>query len=167
MEAANDLGIDLIEHLPYLRSLAARLCGRSDEAADLVQEVVERGLRWAPRLPERKNLRSWLKRVLCNLFIDGWRRRSRDCSERVFDLDALPANDDQGPPPRWAHIDDAAFRLAVDALAPEFRVVYRLHAEGHDYDTIASRLRLPKATVGTRLHRARKKLRVLLEKVSA
>ena len=41
--------------------------------------------------------------------------------------------------------------------------MYQLHAlEGRSYNEIADRLRIPKATVGTRLIRARRKLRDLL-----
>jgi RNA polymerase sigma-70 factor, ECF subfamily len=41
--------------------------------------------------------------------------------------------------------------------------VYRLHAlEGRSYEEVSARLRIPKATVGTRLIRARRKLRDLL-----
>jgi RNA polymerase sigma-70 factor (ECF subfamily) len=155
---------DLVSHLPYLRSLALHLCGRPDEAADLVQEAMERGLRWARTLPEDSNLRAWLRRVLWNLFIDRWRRQSREALEVMADLDAIPANDDQPEPePSWAWIDEDKLRAAVDALESPFRAVYQLHIEGHDYRSISRRLGLRTATVGTRLHRARKKLRAALE----
>lgn len=159
-----DLESDLVSHLPYLRSLALHLCGRPDEAADLVQEAMERGLRWVRNLPQGSNLRAWLRRVLWNLFIDRWRRQSREALEAVADLEAIVANDDQTEPqPRWARIDDEKLEAAVASLPPAFRAVYQLHAQGHDYRTISRRLGLPAATVGTRLHRARKKLRAALE----
>ena len=159
---------DLVSHLPYLRSLALHLCGRPDEAADLVQETMERGLRWARSLPKGSNLRAWLRRVLWNLFIDRWRRQTREALEAVNDLDAIPANDDQPEPePAWAHVDDEKLRAAVDSLAAPFRIVYQMHAAGYDYRAISRRLGLPAATVGTRLHRARKKLRTVLQRRAA
>ncbi len=154
----------LLSHLPLLRGFALRLSGRPEEAEDLVQETLVRALRRA-RLQPSADLRPWLLRVLKNLFIDGWRRRGRDVTA-ACDFDALPANDDgesDGDSPRWARVDPAELGRAVESLAPAFREVYQLHAEGRDYDTIAARLGLRKATVGTRLHRARHKLRVLLE----
>lgn len=43
-----------------------------------------------------------------------------------------------------------------------------MHAvEGQDYAQVATRLGIPKATVGTRLHEARKKLREILEATMA
>jgi DNA-directed RNA polymerase specialized sigma24 family protein len=48
-------------------------------------------------------------------------------------------------------------------LEPEFRQVFTLHAfERRSYKDIAAALDIPQNTVGTRLLRARKKLRVLL-----
>jgi len=52
---------------------------------------------------------------------------------------------------------------SVPRLPEDFREVYRLHAlEGRYYEEISAQLRIPKATVGTRLIRARRKLRDLL-----
>ena len=155
---------DLVAHLPWLRSLALHLCGRPDDAADLVQDTVERGLRWT--LPAGSNVRGWLRRVLWNLFIDGYRRQGRE--EPGADIEAIPAGDD--PPEaqaRWRTVDDESLRRAVDALETPFRGVYKLHAEGHDYRAISRQLGVPAATVGTRLHRARKKLRAALQRWAA
>ena len=58
------------------------------------------------------------------------------------------------------------FRAAVSSLGGDFRLIYQLHAfEGQSYDQIASGLAIPKATVGTRLLRARKKLKALLSSI--
>ena len=52
---------------------------------------------------------------------------------------------------------------AVARLPEEFRSVYQMHAiDGRSYSEIALKLALPKNTVGTRLIRARRKLRDLL-----
>src|SRR3954464_6016418 len=160
---AQSLERDIISLLPWLRALAMQLCGRPDEAADLVQEAVERGLRGARAQPPA-NLRAWLGRVLWNRFIDRWRRQVREGSEPLYDVDRIPATDDQPEPkPRWTTIGDDELRAAVAALESPFRAVYQLHAQGHDYRTISRRLGLPPPPVGTRLFRARKKLRAALE----
>jgi RNA polymerase sigma-70 factor (ECF subfamily) len=55
-------------------------------------------------------------------------------------------------------------RDATDELGPVYREVYVLHTFEHrSYDDIARELGIPRVTVGTRLHRARKKLREVLE----
>ena len=59
-------------------------------------------------------------------------------------------------------LDSGDLEGAVAKLDPEFRDIYRLHAlEGRSYAEIAAQLDLPQNTVGTRLLRARKKLREL------
>ena len=51
----------------------------------------------------------------------------------------------------------------MERLEPEFREVFVLHAfERRSYRDIAAALGIPQNTVGTRLLRARRKLRVLL-----
>jgi RNA polymerase sigma-70 factor (ECF subfamily) len=146
--------------LPQLRSFALRLCGRPDDAEDLVQETLLRALdRGRMAAPE---LKPWLMRVLKNLFVDQWRRRRMRDAADVTCAFPPPANDTPLETPKWATVDSTQLGRAVDALAPEFRSVYRLHAQGQDYDAIAAQLGLRKATVGTRLFRARRKLRKLL-----
>lgn len=163
MTAPPAIEADLVRHLPWLRSLALHLCTRPDDAADLVQETLERGLRWSRALPGDSNVKGWLRRVLWNLFIDRYRRQSRE--EPVADLDGVPADDaPPEPEPQWARVDDQSLRQAVDRLETPFRAVYKLHVEGHDYRTISRQLGVPPATVGTRLHRARKKLRAALQR---
>jgi RNA polymerase sigma-70 factor, ECF subfamily len=150
---------DLASLFPQLRAFALRLCGRPDDAEDLVQETLLRALdRGLTATPE---LKPWLMRVLRNLFVDQWRRRRLHDETDVACI-SEPANDDEGEAPRWAAVDDAQLGRAVESLATPFRAVYRLHAAGNDYDAIAAQLGLRKATVGTRLHRARRKLRTLL-----
>ncbi len=60
-----------------------------------------------------------------------------------------------------ATIEDV--RAALDQLDPTFAQVYKLHTfDRLSYEEIASRLRIERVTVGTRLNRARKKLRDVL-----
>ena len=64
------------DHGQFIYTVAYRLCGRHDEAEDLVQRAlvrVERGLeRYEPG-----NLRGWLSRITTNVFLDETRRKKR------------------------------------------------------------------------------------------
>lgn len=144
---------------PVLLSIALALCKRPEDAFDLVQDSLERGLRAGP--PPTSNLRGWLVAILQNRFIDLWRRRGHTgTADRLEELPAAPPVEE----PAWACFDRERLRAAVDLLPSEFREVYSLHAlEGRSYAEIAGELRIPKATVGTRLYRARRRLRELLE----
>lgn len=153
----------LREHQGALRGLAMRLAGNAADAEDLVQDALERGLRRAHELPADANVRAWLVTILHNLFIDQCRRRRRRPRATPAEIvEAVPAPEPT-PEPSWASLSGADLRAAVARLEPEFRAVYELHAlRRRSYDEIAAELGIAKATVGTRLYRARHKLRALL-----
>lgn len=154
------------EHGPALLSIAYRLCGNRSDALDLVQDTFERGLRSFSRFEPGTNSRAWLATILGNLFIDRCRARVRQ--ERVGGA-AVPIDEElvAEPPaeeaPAWGAITVDQVREALASLGEGFRVVYELHSlEGYSYNEIAERLGIPRATVGTRLNRARRRLRELL-----
>ncbi|HWN66258.1 MAG TPA: sigma-70 region 4 domain-containing protein, partial [Haliangium sp.] len=65
--------------------------------------------------------------------------------------------------PEWASISHDQVAAALSQLEEPFRRVYELHCLSHaSYDQIAVLLGIPRNTVGTRLMRARRKVRALL-----
>lgn len=150
------------EHDALLRGLARRLCsGNSADADDLVHDTYERALRAWGRYVDSGNLRSWLCAILHNLFLDRCRKDKR--APRSEHLDHVEvAQVEPAPPPRWAQVSIDAVAEALSALGPEFRRVYELHAQGRSYDEIAAELNIARATVGTRLVRARRRLKETL-----
>jgi RNA polymerase sigma-70 factor (ECF subfamily) len=152
------------DHLSALQGLALKLCGHPADARDLVQDTFERALRNLHTLDAGANERAWLFTILHNLFIDQCRKKSRRPPREDIDDPAVQvASPEPEPPPAWTAIGPEELRRAVGQLEEEFRVVYRLHAiEGRSYQEIAATLDLPVNTVGTRLIRARRKLKVIL-----
>ncbi|MBS2025468.1 MAG: RNA polymerase sigma factor [Deltaproteobacteria bacterium] len=157
-------------HEAALQAVALRLCRDSTDARDLVQDTLERALRAFSGLQPGSNTRSWLMSIMRNRFIDACRRSTRapratgDIEEAADEIGTREAEAE----PQWAAITQDQLRSAVDSLGEEFRLVYVLHAvEGRSYIEISERLGIPKATVGTRLLRARKKLKELLEPMLA
>lgn len=154
------------QHEPALRATALRLCaGNPADARDLVQDTLERGLRNAHRYQQGTDGRAWLTTILHRLFIDRCRSRAREQRADVSAeelADSLPVPEEpQGP--SWATVTTEQLHEALEQLPVEFREVYRLHAlEGRSYDEIAARLGVAKNTVGTRLLRARRRLKELL-----
>jgi RNA polymerase sigma-70 factor (ECF subfamily) len=149
------------EHEALLMGIARRLCGNDADAADLVHDTYERALRAWDRYSDRGNLRSWMVAILNNLFIDRCRKHRRTPHTEALDNHELPAPEPAAPP-AWSHVTDQQIDAALATLAPEFRRVYELHALGRSYDEIAAELNIAKPTVGTRLIRARKKLKEAL-----
>jgi RNA polymerase sigma-70 factor (ECF subfamily) len=146
------------EHEALLTGIARRLCGNDADAADLVHDTYERALRAWDRYADRGNLRSWMVAILHNLFIDRCRKIQR--TPRTCALDDLEvAAPEVAAPPAWSRVTEQQVTAALATLTVEFRRVYELHAGGRSYDQIAAELQIAKATVGTRLVRARRKLR--------
>jgi RNA polymerase sigma-70 factor, ECF subfamily len=138
---------------------AGRLTRNAADAQDLVQDTLERGLRKYDRY-KYGSLRTWLLHIMRNLFIDSVRRR-RPIDPGVEVL-SIPAESTSLP--KWAQVSDAALSAAIAELDPIAREVVALkEREGCSYVEISTRLGIPVATVGTRLTRARRKLRKLLE----
>jgi RNA polymerase sigma-70 factor (ECF subfamily) len=104
--------------------------------------------------------------ILNRRFIDACRRRSRAPQQQPLDEAVLPADasdEPREPAPPWSQITAEQVSAALAKLRPSFREVYELATTGNrSYKEIAAELNLPPATVGTRLIRARRKLRVLL-----
>src|SRR6185503_5588859 len=96
--------------------------------------------------------------ILHNLFIDRARRARRTPEIAALD-DVELAAPEPSDPPAWSDVDAAQIDAALAKLGAGFRRVYELHARGWSYDEIAAELRIAKPTVGTRLIRARRKLR--------
>lgn len=147
-------------HLPTLHGRAAMLCRRQGDADDLVQDTIERALKKRSQVKDPEKMRGWLLAILSNTFVDRLRRR-RGRDEVQLDTE-LPAPVMDAPTP-WELLTVEDVRAAVDELPDDVRDTYRRFALcGEDYINISAALGVPKATVGTRILRARKRLRELL-----
>lgn len=147
-------------HGEFLRRLAARLCRSAFDPDDLVQDVLERTVSNVHTLLPEHDHRAWMARVMRNLFIDRLRRRSAAPAESALE-EETPA---PPPPPRewWEGLDADDIRARTAELPEELRGAFELFMfEGCSYADIAARLGVPKMTVGTRILRARRRLKQL------
>jgi RNA polymerase sigma-70 factor, ECF subfamily len=167
--AANTQGMrgDIAACLPGLRLRALKLCLDANEAGDLVQDTVERALRFESTYHAGTNLRAWMNQILFSVFVTRCRRRRRE--RRA--LDSLLVD-----PCSWAKSDappsmrslSPRVQGAVDALPAQFAAVVRLVDIGdHSYKDAAHALGVPVGTVMSRLFRGRKLLAAALSDPSA
>lgn len=148
-----------LNHGSYLRGLARKLCRSQLDPDDLVQDVFEKTLR-SP-IPDGANERAWLARVMQNLFIDKLRRRDAKREDLTGEPPELVAR--EGERPWWETLTEDEVRAACRKLPDEQRAAFELFAfDGRSYDEIAADQKIAKATVGTRILRARQKIRDLL-----
>lgn len=153
---------------PNLTRVALRLTRNGAEASDLVQDAFERALREWTRFTPGTNARAWMNAILSRLFIDGWRRRRRRAPLVPLDEVELPSNtraaDETPATTPWDSITDADLERAVAALPASLRDVFRMNAfDRLSYGEIGAALGIPVNTVGTRIMRARRRLRLALQ----
>jgi len=152
----------LARHHAALSDRARRLCRQSVDAEDLVQDALERATRAFHQVRDEAAGRAWLFAILHNLFVDRVRvQQSAPTLEAINDERIV--GPDAGDPPPWSNLTPDDLRAAVARLPERLRRSYCAHYfEGKDYATIAREIGIPRNTVGTRLLRARRQLRVFL-----
>ena len=157
------------EHGDRIYTIAYRLTGDPDEAADLTQDVFVRVFGNLHRY-EPGTFGGWLYRITKNLFLDRVRRQQRIRMER------LPEEEWRAPVSREPGPDDVLERATLEArleeglarLPEEFRlaVVY-CDVVGLTYEEIVQATGWPIGTVRSRIHRGRRQLREHLEAAAA
>jgi RNA polymerase sigma-70 factor (ECF subfamily) len=160
--AADDaLAAAIVAELPRLRRHTVHLLYNHTDADDLVQDCLETALRERASLQDPTKLRSWLFSILNNLFLMRLRsnvRRKQALPIEDF-ADSLAAS---ASPEDYDAARDLARAMAK--LSIEHRqILLLLNVEEYSYREVADTLGLPIGTVMSRLARARRRLRALLE----
>lgn len=157
-----DLALPLFDQL---YNFARWLTEDSAEADDLVQETYAKALRGFSSFQIGTNFRAWMYRILRNSFLSS---RTGLKSTVVFDEedhDSIPATDSATP--ESLLIDQAkreVVQQALEELPVHFREILLLcEVEEMSYQEISETLAIPSGTVMSRLFRARKALRRLLQ----
>ena len=151
----------MVAELPRLRRHALYLCYNHADADDLVQDCLEAALSKKGSLQDPARLRSWLFSILNNLFLMRLRSNARRGQMLQIEdfADSLAAS--ASPEDRQTARDLAR---AMAKLSAEHRqILLLLNVEGYGYQEVADTLVIPIGTVMSRLARARRRLRALLE----
>ena len=141
-------------------TLALRLCGQPDDAADVLQETMLKVFRGLSGFRGGSPFWGWLRQVAVNEALLRLRRR------RQLD-DELPIGEhefeDFAPPPAAA-ADAAVLGRALLRLPPATRTVLWLHhAEGYTHEEIADLMQRTPSFSKSQLARGGRRLRALLE----
>ena len=155
--------------LPLFASLynhAFWLTRNQSEAEDLVQETFSKALRAFDSFQLGTNFKAWIFRILRNTFLTS--RTGIATSRTVFledHPDTLGTGTGSTPEDTLIRLDNqAALHLALEQLQPQLREVLLLcDVEEIKYKDIAAILDVPIGTVMSRISRARRTLRELLE----
>jgi RNA polymerase sigma-70 factor, ECF subfamily len=154
-------------YAPRVFGLVLKWVHDRDQAEEIAQDAFVRAWKGLDRFEGGEEFRAWVFRIAVNAAADELRARKRHRPVPLEDVSEAELGSVTDPDPAEA-ID--AQRLgrrlenALDRLSPEYRAVLLLRArEELSYEEIASTLRIPAGTVMSRLARARRQLRSLLE----
>jgi RNA polymerase sigma-70 factor, ECF subfamily len=154
---------EMIQLLPRLRAFGRSLTGVQDQADDLVQQTVEKGLRNIDSYTPGTRLDSWLFRIMRNTWIDG--HRARRPTVTLDDVDIVsPLIGEDGRDVTETRLYLAQVRQAMGRLPEDQRVILMLVCvEGLSYREVAQSLEIPEGTVMSRLSRGRLALAAMLD----
>jgi RNA polymerase sigma-70 factor (ECF subfamily) len=162
------------EHIPALFRSAYRWTGTVDQAEDLVQELLTR---LYPRLAELRELdqvKPWALRVMYRIFVDQLRRQRNSPVQFGLETESEDELDQE-----WAGatdhdeaevlVDQQLTRERIAAAWAELREEHRVVLSMHDIEEyslveIAAITDTPIGTLKSRVHRARARLRELLDR---
>jgi len=151
----------------HSRALLARanaLTRRPADAWDLLQDTLERALTRIPATLPPDKVRAWLYAIMQNLYLDRCRAQARRKYVPLDDDTLICAPEEHAEADGWQALGLDVIRRCVNELDPRLRGAYELCVEqGLSLSSAAAHLGVPSPTVGTRVHRARKRLRILLE----
>jgi len=150
---------EIIRLIPQLRRYAFALVNHADFADDLVQDSLERALSrqhlWDPSRP----MKPWLLTLLHNLHANKARQFNQS--------PALVSISDMGDIPDFQHSAEmpvSDLQKALDHLSTEHReIILLVGLEQMSYKETATILSIPIGTVMSRLLRARKNLKHILD----
>ena len=139
-------------HEQRLYTLAARVLGSRDEAADAVQDALVRAWLALPKFRGDARFSTWLYRITVNAAHDARaKRRAQPVEEPPDPVD---------PRDRFAERElSGELQRALDALDESYRVAVVLYdVLGCSYAEIAELTEVPEGTVKSRIFRGRSEL---------
>jgi len=148
-----------------LLSFALKLTLNKDEARDLVQDTTLKALNNEEKFVDNANFKGWMLTIMRNIFINNYRKTSRENTmiDTTEDLYHLNLSQDSGmvSPEGVFAINEISAIIA--GFPADYREPFSLHVAGYKYEEISERLSMPLGTVKSRIFFTRKRLREILK----
>ena len=157
------------KHYRRVYSICLRMTGNVAEAEDLTQEVFLQLHRKLQSFRGDAAFTTWLHRLTVNHVLMHFRTR-RVRSEVGTEDGEMPdqVDPDSDNPRAMPIVDQIALDTAIGKLPPGYRKVFVLHdVEGYEHEEIARILHCSSGTSKSQLHKARLRLRKLLQEQAA
>jgi RNA polymerase sigma-70 factor (ECF subfamily) len=153
------------KHYRRVYSICLRMTGNVAEAEDLTQEVFIQLHRKLGSFRGESAFTTWLHRLTVNQVLMHFRKRSVK-SELTTEDGEMPDSIDPDTlnPEAMPIIDRISLETAIAQLPPGYRTAFVLHdVEGYEHEEIARILGCSPGTSKSQLHKARLKLRRLIQ----
>jgi RNA polymerase sigma-70 factor (ECF subfamily) len=153
-------------------NVCLRLMGSHADAEDMLQEAFVDAFQNLHRYHREVAFGAWLKRLTINRCLKTLeKRRVLTDSLEDYSIEHLAGSE---PAQLSLDMDDESrfsmdmIRKAIAALPDGYRVVFSLYAvEGYDHEEIAQIMNISESTSKSQYHRAKTKVRSLLEAMAA
>lgn len=148
-----------------LMSFALKLTTNREQAEDLVQDTTLKALNNEEKFVDNSNFKGWIMTIMRNIFINNYRKASRentmvDSSEDLFHINISQDSGIETPEGAYA-VNEITEILAK--FPEDYREPFSLHVAGYKYEEISEKLDMPLGTVKSRIFFTRKRLRELLQ----
>ena len=153
-------------HHRRVYSLCLRMVANATEAEDLSQEVFVQLFRKVGSFRGESAFSTWLHRLTVNHVLMHFRKKGVRL-EKTTDEGEISEMQDfiQAVTERPRFIDRIALDKAISELPPGYRTVFVLHdVEGFEHEEVAAMLGVSVGTSKSQLHKARMRLRDLINK---
>ena len=158
-----------IYYKPSLMNYACNFCYDTSDAEDLIQETYIKGLESLNMLSKDSSLRFFLTRILRNQHYNKLRRKhlntKRAEGKRFIRIRTESPDNRFLPEETFIRKETKEIiQRAIKSLPSHLRSSLILHELGQKtYHCIAAGKRIPVGTVRSRIHRGKKKLRIMLK----
>ncbi len=148
-----------------LYSFALKLTSSEEEAHDLVQDTTLKALDNAEKFEAETNIGGWMMTIMRNIFINNYRKRTRentlvDTTEDLYHLNLSQDSGMQTPDGAYAANEISAL---TGTFPVEFRQPFSMHIAGYKYEEISKKLDMPLGTVKSHIFQTRQRLREMLQ----
>jgi len=156
----------LVNNAEFLKPFAITLTRDHEQAKDLFQETLYRALANENKYNAGTNIKAWLYTIMRNIFINHYRRKSKQ--QNIFDSTPneflLNLNRGAIANEAIANINIKEVQKAIHHLPEIFRNPFMLYYDGFKYHEIAHILAEPLGTIKSRIHFARKLLKAQIDR---
>jgi RNA polymerase sigma-70 factor (ECF subfamily) len=153
-----DFNHEMTQVIPQLRRYARGLVNHREKADDLVQDCLERALSRRHLWDDTRAIRPWLFTIMHNIYANAARRFSH--TPDLVSIDQV----EESASPTTVDMSLNDLNVALSQLSLQHReIILLIGLEQMSYKETAEVLDIPLGTVMSRLTRARKRLREVMQ----